>query len=352
MNTSIRVGIAGFGMSARIMQIPFLQVNKNYKIAAVLERHGQQSKTLLPDVTVVTNIEELVNLPEVDLVIISTPNHTHFQYAEKALLAGKHVVVEKPFTDTINEAKILIELSRRMNLTLSVYQNRRYVADFLTVKQVLANKLLGDVVEFEAHYDRYRPEVVHNSWKEQGRLGSGTLYNLGSHLIDQALTLFGSPKRLYADIRMQRPGVKTDDYFDIQLDYGSFKAILKSCLLVREHGPRFIIHGTKGSFIKYGEDVQEEMLNKGISPDSAGWGNDPENQWGLLHTEKDGHVIKETYPSVKGSFGIFYDELYETLVNGAPLKVTPEQGYNIIRIIELALKSSKKKAVVDCEGFV
>lgn len=252
MIAPIRVGIAGFGMSARIMQIPFLLVNKNYRIVAVLERHGQESKALLPDITVTTNIDELVNLPEVDLVIISTPNHTHFLYAEKALLAGKHVVVEKPFTDTINEAKILIELSRLRNLTISVYQNRRYVADFLTVKQILAEKLLGDLVEFEAHYDRYRPEIVQNSWKEDSRLGSGTLYNLGSHLIDQALVLFGMPKRLYADIRMQRPGVKTDDYFDIQLDYGSFKANLKSCMLVREHGPRFTIHGSKGSFIKYG----------------------------------------------------------------------------------------------------
>jgi scyllo-inositol 2-dehydrogenase (NADP+) len=351
MQVPIRVGIAGFGMSARVMQIPFLLVNQNFKIVAVLERHGQESKMLLPDATVVTNIDELVNLPEVDLVIVSTPNHTHFLYAEKALLAGKHVVVEKPFTDTINEAKILIELSRRNKLTLSVYQNRRYVADFLTVKQLLTEKLLGDIVEFEAHYDRYRPEIA-NSWKEEGRLGSGTLYNLGSHLIDQALILFGAPKRLYADIRMQRPGVKADDYFDIQLDYGSFKAILKSCMLVREHGPRFTIHGTKGSFIKFGEDVQEALINKGSSPDTPDWGTDPESQWGLLHTEKDGRVIKEAYPSVKGGFGSFYSDLYDTLINGAPLQVTPEQGYNTIRIIELALKSSKKKAMVNCDGFM
>jgi scyllo-inositol 2-dehydrogenase (NADP+) len=352
MKTPIRVGIAGFGMSAKIMQIPFLLVNKNYKVVAILERRGQEAKTLLPNVTVVATIDELVNLPEVDLIIISTPNHTHFQYAEKALLAGKHVVVEKPFTDTINEAKILIELSRRLNLILTVYQNRRYVADFLTVKQIVREKLLGDVVEFVAHYDRYRPEVVHHSWKEDSRLGSGTLYNLGSHLIDQALVLFGKPKRLYADVRMQRPGVKADDYFDIQLDYGPFKAILKSCMLVREHGPRFVIHGTKGSFIKYGEDVQEALLNKGITPDTADWGSDPEEQWGLLHTEKNGEVIKDTYPSVKGGFGIFYENLYETLINNAPLQVTPEQGYNTIRIIELALKSSKKKAVVECDGLM
>lgn len=352
MKVPIRVGIAGFGMSARVMQIPFLLVNKNYKIVAVLERKGQEAKTLLPDATVVTNIDELVALPQVDVVIVATPNHTHFLYAEKALLAGKHVVVEKPFTDTINEAKILVELSRRLQLTLSIYQNRRYVADFLTVKKILSENLLGDVVEFTAHYDRYRPQIKHESWKEDGRLGSGNLYNLGSHLIDQALVLFGSPKRLYADIRMQRPGVKTDDYFDIQLDYGSFKAILKSCMLVREHGPRFSIHGTKGSFVKYGEDVQEALINGGAVPHTEDWGTDPQDQWGLLHTEKDGKVIKETYPSVQGSFGKYYEELFETLINGKPLAVKPEHGYNTIRIIELALKSSKKKAVVDCDGFM
>ena len=352
MKTPIRIGIAGFGMSAKIMHIPFLLADNRYHITAILERRGQEAKKLVPDVSIVTSIEDLVSREDVDVIIVATPNDTHFTYAEKALLAGKHVIIEKPFTDTINEARVLIELSRRLGLTLTVFQNRRYVADFLTVKQILAEKLLGDIVEFEARYDRYRPALVAGSWKESGKLGSGVLYNLGSHLIDQALMLFGPPKQLYADVRMIRPGVQAHDYFDIQLHYNSFKVILKSNMLVREHGPRFMVNGTKGSFIKYGEDVQEEQINQGIKPNTPDWGSDPESQWGILHTEKEGEVSRESYPSVQGGFGLFYNGLYETLVNGAPLPVTAEQAYNVIRLIELAMLSSKKKAVIDCDGFL
>ncbi len=352
MKTPIRVGITGFGMSAKIMHIPFLLCNPAYQITAILERRGHEAAKLIPGVQIVTSIEDLVSLSEVDVVVVATPNETHFAYAEKALLAGKHVIIEKPFTNTINEARVLIELSRRLGLVLTVYQNRRYVADFLTIKQLLDQKLLGDIVEFEARYDRYRPALVAGSWKESGKLGSGVLYNLGSHLLDQTLVLFGHPKQLYADVRMIRPGVQADDYFDIQLYYDTFKVILKSSMLVREHGPRFMISGTKGSFIKYGEDVQEEMINQGVKPNTPDWGSDPESQWGLLHTEKDGKVIRETYPSVKGGFGAFYENLYETLVNGAPLQEKAEHGYNTIRMIELALMSSKKKAVIECTGLM
>jgi predicted dehydrogenase len=352
MNTPIRVGIAGFGMAAKVMHVPFLLANKYYQIMAVLERHKEESKAVIPDVEIVKTIEELVEHPEVDLIVITTPNDTHFSYAEKALLAGKNVVVDKPFTNTINEAKVLLELFRRSGKTLSVFQNRRYVADFLTVKKVLDEKLLGDVVECIVHYDRYRPELKQNAWREEGKLGSGILYDLGAHIIDQALVLFGLPKRLFADVRMQRPGAKTDDYFELQLYYDFTKVVLHANMYVREHGPRFQIHGTKGSFIKCGEDMQEDLLKQGIAPTSEDWGKDPKENYGVLHTEKDGEVIREFYPSVQGSFGLYYDNLYETLFNGKPLQERPEQSYNVIKLIELAFLSNKKKAVVDCEGLL
>jgi scyllo-inositol 2-dehydrogenase (NADP+) len=352
MTTPIRVGITGFGMAAKVMHVPFLLVNKNYQIVAVLERHKEESKAVIPDVKVVKTIEELIAIHDIDLIVITTPNDTHFTYAEKALLAGKHVVVDKPFTNTVNEAKVLIEVARRQGKTLSVFQNRRYVADFLTVKKVLDEKLLGDVIEYIAHYDRYRPEIKQNAWREEGKLGSGILYDLGAHIIDQALVLFGLPKRLYADVRMQRPGAKTDDYFELQLYYDFTKVVLHASMYVREHGPRFQIHGTKGSFIKCGEDVQEDLLKQGIAPISEDWGRDPIENYGVLHTEKGGKVFREFYPSVQGSFGLYYNNLYETLVNGKPLQERPEQSYNVIKLIELAFLSNKKKAVVDCEGFL
>jgi scyllo-inositol 2-dehydrogenase (NADP+) len=347
MNTPIRVGIAGFGMAAQVMHVPFLLANPAYSITVVLERHAETSKEWIAGVQVVKTIEELVEHPEVDVVVITTPNETHFTYAEKALLAGKHVVVDKPFTNTLNEARILIEIARHQGKVLSVFQNRRYVADFLTVKKILEEQLLGDVVEYIAHYDRFRPEIKPNAWREEAKPGSGILYDLGAHLIDQALVLFGMPKRLYADVRMQRPGAKADDYFELQLDYGFLKATLKAGMYVREHGPRFQIHGTKGSFIKCGEDGQEALLKQGAVPNTPDWGKDPQENWGLLHIEKAGQTVREIYPSVQGSFGLYYHHLYETLVNGKPLQEKPEQGYLVIRLIELALMSSKKKAVVE-----
>jgi scyllo-inositol 2-dehydrogenase (NADP+) len=347
MNTPIRIGIAGFGMAAQVMHVPFLLVNPMYSITVVLERHAETSKEWIPGVQVVKTIEALVEHPEVDVVVITTPNDTHFTYAEKALLDGKHVVVDKPFTNTLNEARILIEIAHRQGKVLSVFQNRRYVADFLTVKKIVEEQLLGEVVEYTAHFDRYRPETKPNAWREEAKPGSGILYDLGAHLIDQALVLFGMPKRLYADVRMQRPGAKADDYFELQLDYGFLKATLKAGMYVREPGPRFQVHGTKGSFIKCGEDVQEALLKEGAVPNTPDWGKDPEQNWGLLHTEKEGQIVREIYPSVQGSFGLYYHHLYETLVNGKSLQEKPEQGYQVIRIIELALMSNKKKAVVE-----
>lgn len=352
MSEPLRIGLAGFGMAATIMHVPFLLVNNNYRVVAVLERHGNEAEKKIPGIKTFRTIEELVENDEVDLVVITTPNETHFPYAEKAILAGKHVLVEKPFTNTINEATVLIELAKRKKVVLSVYQNRRYVSDFLTIREILAKKLLGDIREYEAHFDRYRPELKSKSWREDNKPGSGILYDLGSHLVDQALLLFGLPKFITAEVKIQRPLARTDDYFDIDLHYDGFKAILKSSILVREPGPRFLIHGTNGSFIKYGDDPQEALLKEGVVPGTDDWGKDPEEQWGFIHTEYNGEIIREKYPSLQGSYGLLYQNLYETIRNGAELREKPEHGFNTIRIIELALISNKKKATIECKGLM
>jgi len=351
MQNPIRVGVVGYGMAAKVMHLPFLSIMPEYKIVSILERHRSDSLEKYPHVKLVRTIDEMVADPDIDLVVITTPNDTHFPYAEKALRAGKDVALEKPFTNTSAEARQLIELSKQTNRILSVFHNRRYVADFLTMKKILKEKLLGDVVEYEGHFDRYRPELRPNSWREDNLPGSGILYDLGSHLIDQALYLFGIPKMITADIRMQRPNSRIDDYFDLALDYGHMKAILKSGMLVREPGPRYMINGTLGSFIKYGEDVQEAMLKEGKLPNTPDWGKDPEEQWGLLHTVIDGTVVREKYPSVQGSFGIYYSNLYKTIALGQPLQEKPEHGFNSIRMIELAFESSNAKRTVACSGF-
>jgi predicted dehydrogenase len=343
----IKVGLVGFGMAARVMHAPFLATLPQYTVTTVLERNREESKQLFPDAQIVRSLEALL-AADIDLVVITTPNDTHLPYTLQALAAGKHVVLEKPFTISSPDAQELIDAAKQSGKVLSVFQNRRYVADFLTIKQILQNELLGPVHEFEAHYDRYRPQPKPNAWREENLPGSGILYDLGPHLIDQALCLFGLPLQITADIRKQRSHSVVDDYFDLRLDYGFTKVILKAGMLVREHGPRYVIHGTEGSFIKNGEDPQEAILKTGQLPVTPDWGSEPEEQYGLLHTTINGEAIREIYPSLQGGFGGYYKNLYETIVNSKPLSEKPEHGYNTIRLIELAFESHLAQATIPC----
>ena len=354
MNTPIKTALVAFGAAGKFMHAPFLVTQpQHYEVIAVLERHKEESKQLFPHAKIVRSIEELVQMNDVELVIITTPNDTHFAYAKAAVLAGKHVVVDKPFTITSNDALELVQLSKQTNKIISVFQNRRYVCDFLTIKEILNKKMLGDVHEFEAHYDRYRPEAKPNAWREENKPGTGILYDLGAHLIDQAFCLFGIAKTIAADIRMQRPHAKTDDNFELKLDYGFTKVILKSGMLIREPGPRYMIHGTKGSFLKYGEDPQEAFLRAGKLPtEVSNWGKENPENYGLLHTEINGQITREKYPSLKGDFGYYYQNLYKTIRENSILREKPEHGYNTVRMVELANESNKRKATLACEDLI
>lgn len=348
----IKVGLVGFGISAKVFHAPFITTSSNYELVSVVERHRQESKEKFSFVQVVKSIDELLQHDGIDLVVITTPNETHFPYAKAALEAGKHVVLEKPVTNTSDEAKQLIDIAARSGKVLSVYQNRRYVSDFLTIRDILDQKLLGDVHTFEGHYDRYRAEARPQAWREHVLPGSGILYDLGPHLLDQVLYLFGIPKTITADIRLQRPHAKVDDYFDLRLDYGFMKVILQAGMLVREPGPRYLIHGTKGSFVKSGEDPQEALLRAGKLPVGDDWGKEPEAIYGLLHTEISGQIIREYYPSHKGDYALYYKNLYESIVHHAPVQERIEHGYNTIRLIELAFESHQKKCTIECTGLL
>ncbi|HLA57154.1 MAG TPA: Gfo/Idh/MocA family oxidoreductase, partial [Puia sp.] len=242
MNT----GVVGYGIAAQFMHLPFIVTNPNFQLQTILQRKGDEAKEKYPSVKIVRDLDEMLTDENLELVVITTPNDSHFDYAWRALEAGKHVVLEKPFTITSADAKKLIAQAEKKNRVLSVYQNRRYVSDFLTIRQLLKENLLGEIVEFEAHYDRYRPEQRPNAWREENTPGSGILYDLGAHLIDQALCLFGLPRFVTADVRIQRPHARTTDYFELWLDYDYTKIILKSGMLVREPGPRYSIHGRLG----------------------------------------------------------------------------------------------------------
>ena len=354
MNKPIKTALVAFGAAGRFMHAPFLVTQpENYEVAVVLERHKQESKTLFPNAVIVRSIEELLAIDEIELVIITTPNDTHFSYAKASALAGKHVVVDKPFTITSADAFELVELSKQTNSVISVFHNRRYVCDFITIKEILNKKLLGPVHEFEAHYDRYRLEARPGAWREEDNPGTGILYDLGAHLIDQAFCLFGLPKTVTADLRLQRPHARAVDNFDLKLDYGFIKVILKSGMLVREPGPRYMIHGVDGSFLKFYEDPQEVFLRAGKLPTEVPhWGEESDDHYGLLHTVINGAVIKGTYPSLKGDYGYYYQNLYKTIRENAPLREKPEHGYNVVRMTELAIQSNVQKCAVTCEGLI
>ena len=344
--------MVGFGISAKVFHAPFVTTVPGFELTTVVERSKHESQKIYPWVNVVRTIDELIDDPAIDLVVITTPNETHLPYARQALEGNKHVVLEKPFANSSKEAMELVEIANRSGKILSVYQNRRYVSDFYTIKEILEKKLLGDVHEFVAHYDRYRAEAKPNAWREEAKPGSGVLYDLGPHLIDQVLYLFGLPQTIAADIRLQRPHSKVDDYFSIVFNFGFNKVSLHAGMLVREPGPRYMIHGTKGSFIKYGEDPQEAILRAGGSPVGDDWGKEPDQFYGLLHTEIDGKVIKEIYPSKKGNFGNYYRSVYDSIVFNKPVTEKPEHGYNTVRLIELAFESHQRQCTIPCSGLL
>jgi scyllo-inositol 2-dehydrogenase (NADP+) len=349
----IRTALVSFGISSRTFHAPFLTTMPGYSLDAVVERNGDLAAGKYPWVRTHRSLESLLADDGIELVVITAPNDTHFPYAKACLEAGKHVVVEKPFTIRSSEALELCRLSERTGRICSVYHNRRYVADFLTMRDILAQGLLGELHTFTAHYDRYRPDPrTYGFWREFPEPGAGVLYDLGSHLIDQSLVLFGAPKAVLADIRRQKPYSQVDDYFDIQLDYGFLRVTLHSSMLVREMGPRYQLHGTKGSYLKYGEDPQEDRLKAGDLPVGDNWCHEDEAFHGLLHTELEGEVVKKTWPSKKGDFRKYYQNLHGAIRRGEPLSETPQHGHNVVRMIELAFESSEKRAWVNVDGLI
>ncbi len=337
----IQVGLASFGMSGKVFHAPILFNHPGFHLASIVERSKNETKKYYPDVMVVRSFDELIADENIELIVVNTPDATHFEYAHKALEAGKHVIVEKPFTHTIGQGEDLLNYADRKKLVLSVFQNRRWDGDFLTVRQVIENQWLGRLVEFESNYMRYRNFIQPDTWKESAIQGIGITYNLGSHMIDQALVLFGMPEAVWADIDSLRSGSEIDDYYHIKLIYPEIKVTLKASYLVREETARYILHGTQGSFLKYGIDPQEEMLKKGGNPSRSGWGKEPEEFWGIINTDFNGMHVRGKVETIAGNYAAYYDNIYDVIRNGAELEVLPDQALNVIHLIEAAMESSR-----------
>lgn len=342
----IKTALLSYGMSGRVFHAPFLELHDGFELTGSWERSKKLIQNDYPQVKSYNSLEELL-ADDIDLVIVNTPVETHYEYAKKVLLAGKHALVEKAFTTTAAEAEELLAIAKEKNLKLTVYQNRRWDSDFKTVKQVVDQGLLGDIVEAEFHFDRYNPYLSPKMHKETANAGAGIIKDLGPHLIDQALYLFGYPDAVFADIRILRKGSLVDDYMDILLYYPDKRVRLKAGFFVREAIPAYAVHGKKGSFLKSRGDVQEDVLKTGEKPNVTTWGTEPEDKAGLLHTEINGEVVRKTIPTLQGNYYDLFDGLYVSITQDKEEPVTAEDGIRTMKIIDAAIASSEQKRSID-----
>ena len=340
---AIHVALAAYGMSARVFHAPLLQAHPGFHLHSVLQRSKNDAQQKYADLDIVSDYQTLISNKAVELVIVNTPEYLHYEMAAQALEAGKHVVVEKAFTPSVKEAQQLIELAKKQKKILSVFQNSRWHGDFLTIQKIVANKLLGSLVSYEAYYNRFRNGIDVGNWKEEDHPGTGVLYNLGSHMIDQVLLLFGWPEAIQADLDVQRPGGQVEDYFDLKLFYQRLKVTLRSSYLAKEPGPRYVLHGTLGSYTKYGADPQEAHLKAGRSPLEAEWGTEPPENWGRINTEVGGLPIRGNIETMPGSYLDYYDSIYQAIREGKEVAVKAEQALQVIAIIEAAYQSHQGK---------
>ena len=345
----IKTGICSYGMSGKLFHAPFVQNHPGFELTAIVERSKNESVEKYPGAKLYRSVDELITDETLQLIIVNTPIQTHYGYARKVIAAGKHVIVEKPFTVSSKEAEDLVQLADENNVLLIVYQNRRYDGDYKAVKDVLKKKLLGEIKEVEIRYDRYRPEISYKLHKETDLPGAGTMYDLGAHLIDQALQLFGQPKALFADMMAMRDGSPVDDYFEIILYYPSFRARLKASCFVKEPVPEYILNGSKGTFLQKRSDLQETQLIKGVSPSLESWCPATGNPDGLLHIVVDGKEVKEDRTSLPGNYMYFFDDAYKAINKAGPNPVPGTDGVNTIRIIEAAKQSVREGRIINIQ---
>ena len=343
----IEVGLVGFGLAGRAFHAPVIRAVPGLHLAAILERSGTQAAEKYPDVRIVRTLDELLSMSEIRLIVLATPNETHYSFARQCLEAGRDVVVDKPFTTTLEEAVWLVQFARAANRLLTVYQNRRYDGDFQAIRQLVVAGKLGRIVRFETSYDRFRPQLKPGAWRETACPGSGILFDIAPHLIDHALVLFGLPEAVTADVRAERENAAADDAFDITLHYSNgMRAVLRSSILAAVPRPRFVLFGTQASFVKQSFDPQEMNLRRGFIPADKPWGYQPEEDWGVLTVPRGDSFEQRRIPSATCDYRDYYSNLRDAILGRAALAVTPEYALEVVRVLELARESSQKRSTI------
>jgi predicted dehydrogenase len=354
----IRVGLIGFGFAGRIFHSNVIEAVEGLELAAIVQRSGSEAATAFPHVKIVPSVEALLEDTSIRLVVVATPNATHLPIARQCLLADRDVVIDKPFALNSSEAAELIQLARDRHRLLSVYQNRRWDGDFQTVRKLLDSDQLGRLIKFESHYDRYRLAPRLHAWREDGSPGGGVLFDLGAHLVDQALVLFGVPQSIWASVRAEREGARSDDAFDLHLHYSAsleqpaasgLGVWLRATCLARAPGARFTLNGTLGTFRKFGIDPQEAHLLAGDMFSSKPWGVESPEHWGTLTMDEGGEPISTRIPTEPGDYRGYYINLRDALHGNAALEVTPLQAWRTIRTLEMAQESSRNGCSITCD---
>lgn len=340
MSDKIRVGLVGYGFASKTFHAPLISGTAEMELAAVSSSDAGKVHADWPSVQVVSDPQALFDDPTLQLIVIPTPNDTHFPLAKAALNAGKHVVVDKPFTVTLSQARELDALAKAKGLLLSVFHNRRWDSDFLTVKALLADGTLGDVRYFESHFDRFRP-TVQQRWREQKGAGSGIWYDLGPHVVDQALQLFGSPVAITLDAAELRPGAQTTDYFHCTLTYPQRRVVLHASMLVAAESARYQVHGTKGSFVKFGLDPQEDALKAGARPPQEDWGYDMRD--GVLTLAEGDAMVEKSLLTIPGNYPAYYAGIRDAINGVGENPVQAEEAIQVMELIELGLQSAEKR---------
>jgi predicted dehydrogenase len=341
----IKTALLSYGMSGKVFHAPFLTLHPGFELTGAWERSKHLIQQDYPEVKSYASLEELL-ADDAELVVVNTPVDTHYEYAKKVLAAGKHALVEKAFTTTAAEAEELGRIAREKGLTLTVYQNRRWDSDLKTVKNILDKGILGEIVEAEIRFDRYNPNLSPKAWKEGANAGAGVLKDLGPHIIDQALYLFGYPEAVFADIRTLRENSQVDDNIDIVLYYADKRVRLHAGFFNKEQQPGFMLQGRNGSFFKPRADVQEDTLKTGAKPNLDDWGTEPEDKAGTLHAVVNGETIRKTMPTLQGNYYGLFEGVYNAIREGATEPVTAEDGLRVMQIIDAAIKSSEQRQVI------
>ena len=336
MDTIISAGLLAYGMSGKIFHAPFISAHPGFKLLAVTERHKKNAAQDFPGITSYDHTDELIADENIDLIVINTPNYTHYDYAKQALHAGKHILVEKPFAANPAQAKEIFELAESLDKKVFVYQSRRWDSDFNSVKKIVESGRLGKLSEVHFRYDRYRVEIGAKTFKEEPMAASGLQYDLGPHLLDQVISLFGKPASFQKILGKNRPKTKMDDYFSIHLSYpNSVNVFVHASMLIVDIQPSFVLHGQHGSFIKERADVQEEQLLRGIKPNDPGFGVEARGKEGKLTLiDKSGERTQELIPSETANYMAIFEDIYQSIVNDQPFPVEQEQVITQLEILE------------------